>query len=143
MTKIITGKNNYTNAINLIMVYSHEFRSPEVEESQQIHCRRIYLKDKSEPSRVRPVILLSCPTWCPLENEQLLHLPNDIKRYFIQFALYDNLRKKTRKITNEIEIVSASGTFKYRSGTVNSNTVNSKLIRSFCQILARFLSFHV
>ena len=33
----------------------------------------------------------------------------------------------------------------YRSGTVNSNTVNSKfhLIRSFCQIFARFLSFHV
>ena len=33
----------------------------------------------------------------------------------------------------------------YRSGTVNSNTVNSKfhLIRSFCEIFARFLSFHV
>ena len=33
----------------------------------------------------------------------------------------------------------------YRSGTVNSNTVNSKfhLIRSCCEYLARFLSFHV
>ena len=33
----------------------------------------------------------------------------------------------------------------YRSGTVNSNTVNSKFhfIRSFFEILARFLSFHV
>ena len=33
----------------------------------------------------------------------------------------------------------------YRSGTVNSNTVNSKfhLIRSFFEIFARFLSFHV
>ena len=33
----------------------------------------------------------------------------------------------------------------YRSDTVNSNTVNSKfhLIRSFCQIFATFLSFHV
>ena len=33
----------------------------------------------------------------------------------------------------------------YRSGTVNSNTVNSKfhLIRSFCEIFARFLLFHV
>ena len=33
----------------------------------------------------------------------------------------------------------------YRSGTVNSNTVNSKfhLIRSFSEIFARFLSFHV
>ena len=33
----------------------------------------------------------------------------------------------------------------YRSGTLNSNTVNSKfhLIRSFFQIFARFLSFHV
>ena len=35
--------------------------------------------------------------------------------------------------------------FHYRSGTVNSNTVNSKfhLIRSFFEIFARFLSFHV
>ena len=33
----------------------------------------------------------------------------------------------------------------YGSGTVNSNTVNSKfhLIRSFFEIFARFLSFHV
>ena len=33
----------------------------------------------------------------------------------------------------------------YRSGTVNSNTVNLKfhLIRSFFEILARILSFHV
>ena len=33
----------------------------------------------------------------------------------------------------------------YRSGTVNSNTVNSKfhLIRSYCKYLARILSFHV
>ena len=33
----------------------------------------------------------------------------------------------------------------YRSGTVNSNTVNSKfhLIRSLLEIFARFLSFHV
>ena len=33
----------------------------------------------------------------------------------------------------------------YRSGTVNSNTVNSKfhLIRSFFEIFARFLLFHV
>ena len=33
----------------------------------------------------------------------------------------------------------------YRSGTANSNTVNSKfhLIRSFNQDFARFLSFHV
>ena len=34
---------------------------------------------------------------------------------------------------------------RYRSGTLNSNTVNSKfhLIRSFFEILARILSFHV
>ena len=34
---------------------------------------------------------------------------------------------------------------RYRSGTVNSNTVNAKfhLIRSFFEIFARFLSFHV
>ena len=33
----------------------------------------------------------------------------------------------------------------YRSGTVNSNTVNSKfhLIRNFFEIFARFLLFHV
>ena len=36
-------------------------------------------------------------------------------------------------------------TLNYRSGTVNLNTVNSKfhLIRSFFEIFARFLSFHV
>ena len=35
--------------------------------------------------------------------------------------------------------------YQYRSGTVNSNTVNSKfhLIRSFFEIFARFLLFHV
>ena len=35
--------------------------------------------------------------------------------------------------------------FTYKSGTVNSNTVNSKfhLIRSFFEIFARFLLFHV
>ena len=33
----------------------------------------------------------------------------------------------------------------YRSGTVNSNTVNSKfhIIRSYCEYLARILSIHV
>ena len=33
----------------------------------------------------------------------------------------------------------------YRSETLNSSMVNSKfhLIRSFCEIFARFLSFHV
>ena len=33
----------------------------------------------------------------------------------------------------------------YRSGMVNSNTVNSKfhLIRSYCENISRFLSFHV
>ena len=37
------------------------------------------------------------------------------------------------------------GILEYRSGTLNSNTVNSKfhLIRSFFEIFARFLSFHV
>ena len=35
--------------------------------------------------------------------------------------------------------------YNYRSGTVNSNTVNSKfhLIGSFFEIFAKFLSFHV
>ena len=38
-----------------------------------------------------------------------------------------------------------SKTTEYRSGTVNSNTVNSKfhLIRSYCEYLVRILSFHV
>ena len=43
------------------------------------------------------------------------------------------------------EILIPNCKLKYRSGTVNSNTVISKfhLIRSFCEIFARFLSFHV
>ena len=38
-----------------------------------------------------------------------------------------------------------TGLWSYRSGTVNLNTVNLKfhLIRSFCEIFARFLLFHV
>ena len=53
------------------------------------------------------------------------------------------------KHVNWVHINSSSCLFiteiDYRSGTVNSNTVNSKfhLIRSFCEIFARFLSFHV
>ena len=42
-------------------------------------------------------------------------------------------------------LIEHSRVAQYRSGTVNSNTVNSKfhLIRSFFEIFARFLSFHV
>ena len=51
-------------------------------------------------------------------------------------------------VNSGAEFSSVSGTElrdHYRSGTVNSNTVNSKfhLIRSCCEYLARFLSFHV
>ena len=53
-----------------------------------------------------------------------------------QLALINNLLKKHEIIFSH-EFC--------RSGTLNSNTVNSKfhLIRSFFQIFARFLSFHV
>ena len=45
------------------------------------------------------------------------------------------IRKDSSKIQKHV----------YRSGTVNSNTVNSKfhLIQSYCDYLARILSFHV
>ena len=47
--------------------------------------------------------------------------------------------------SNDSHFKSISKEQEYRSGTVNSNTVNSKfhLIRSFFEIFARFLSFHV
>ena len=46
---------------------------------------------------------------------------------------------------NNIKCIASTKIFIYRSGTVNSNTVNSKfhLIRSFFEIFARFLLFHV
>ena len=48
-------------------------------------------------------------------------------------------------VANSFEVEAIYLSLKYRSGTLNSNTVNSKfhLIRSFFEIFARFLSFHV
>ena len=66
----------------------------------------------------------------------------------IKVGVNNNLRKSQHELLaritnkfNDSSLVLSS----YRSGTVNSNTVNSKfhLIRSFCEIFARFLSFHV
>ena len=56
--------------------------------------------------------------------------------------------KKKSKIKTKQKVLTKMTSWNlshYRSGTVNSNTVNSKfhLIRSFCEIFARFLSFHV
>ena len=44
-----------------------------------------------------------------------------------------------------VDVCECTEDIHYRSGTVNSNTVNSKfhLIRSFFEIFAKFLSFHV
>ena len=49
------------------------------------------------------------------------------------------------RIQNFLGSALADTIMHYRSGTANSNTVNSKfhLIRSFNQDFARFLSFHV
>ena len=61
--------------------------------------------------------------------------------YFTQLYLYYIL-----KASFSCSFSQASFAFsEYRSGMVNSNTVNSKfhLIRSFFEIFARFLSFHV
>ena len=62
------------------------------------------------------------------------YLIHDSERYFAHLGIH------TFKCSKGSNIL-----FKYRSGTLNSNTVNSKfhLIRSFFQIFARFLSFHV
>ena len=53
------------------------------------------------------------------------------------------VNQKGKSHTSEVKALCYC--YKYRSGTVNSNTVNSKfhLIRSFFEIFARFLSFHV
>ena len=53
-------------------------------------------------------------------------------KYKLQQMPYENVNEKMIKCH-------------YRSGMLNSNTVNSKfhLIRSFFEIFARFLSFHV
>ena len=53
---------------------------------------------------------------------------------------YSSITKFTRMSISIFYLI-----INYRSGTLNSNTVNSKLhlIRSFFEIFARFLSFHV
>ena len=53
------------------------------------------------------------------------------------------MKAQNKKYKYKYKIIDLNG--KYRSGTVNSNMVNSKfhLIRSFCEIFARFLPFHV
>ena len=49
------------------------------------------------------------------------------------------------KIDDRVVLHTAKEFQYYRSGTVNSNAVNSKfhLIRSYCEYLARILSFNV
>ena len=53
--------------------------------------------------------------------------------------------KKEHILSMETEAHDKKKDSLYRSGTVNSNTVNSKfhLIRSFFEIFARYLLFHV
>ena len=62
------------------------------------------------------------------------------------------VKEKNERLAERLELLEAlvkkmstTESTQYRSGTVNSNTVNSKfhLIQSFCEIFARFLSFHV
>ena len=55
------------------------------------------------------------------------------------------IERKSSLAQSSVEVMCLLKYFCYRSGTVNSNTVNSKfhLIRSCCKYLARFLSFHV
>ena len=57
------------------------------------------------------------------------------RRFLFLFNIYFILIKRT----------DGESSYFYRSGTVNSSTVNSKfhLIRSYCEYLARILSFHV
>ena len=63
----------------------------------------------------------------------------------ISSSLTDRFKRKNGRFVLMGFFLFARREKKYRSGTVNSNTVNSKfhLIRSFFEIFARFLSFHV
>ena len=57
--------------------------------------------------------------------------------YFITCGQTFNLEHTERQAQRQVELQAASGAASsYRSGTVNSNTVNSKfhLIRSYCEI---------
>ena len=63
---------------------------------------------------------------------------------FSRMLLLGPFRTTHSYFDNSVSICPTSVSY-YRSGTFNSNTVNSKfhLIRSFFEIFARFLSFHV
>ena len=58
---------------------------------------------------------------------------------------YESIMQYNMKYVGLLITLNFGKISKYRSGTLNSNTVNLKfhLIRSFFQIFARFLSFHV
>ena len=62
-----------------------------------------------------------------------------------EMALNSNQGNRGNQFIDSYNNSDVGDFFNYRSGTVNSNTVNSKfhLIRSFFEIFARFLSFHV
>ena len=64
---------------------------------------------------------------------------------FLKISSYDYRYFSPVFIYFILNVEKSSNEFDYRSGTVNSNTVNSKfhLIRSYCEYLARILSFHV
>ena len=80
------------------------------------------------------------------------HLFGRVPRLGLPAALTDyqlfnmSIEEKNGDVLSESESESeCESESEYRSGTLNSNTVNSKfhLIRSFFEIFARFLSFHV
>ena len=71
------------------------------------------------------------------------HNDGKLSSIFLRCRIVNNGDSFFRHVGDFFE--SLFGEMLYRSGTVNSNTVNSKfhLIRSCCEYLARFLSFHV
>ena len=79
----------------------------------------------------------------PLKKDQLKYLKNSktLIRKLAEGKVTNNYLATHYMIISYIVKIA----LEYRSGTVNSNTVNSKfhLIRSCCEYLARFLSFHV
>ena len=72
---------------------------------------------------------------CALQNETM----------YVRYATISNSLKTYNFVVITISFQVSIKISRYRSGTVNSNTVNSKfhLIQSFFEIFARFLSFHV
>ena len=118
------------------------------ERRRQRNNKRKHLSFFKYLSAEETIALQNLPLNSPAGRDQEIY--KQFENYgTIYFIIYNTWCYSTKSSGKEnsyaFQYVRLCKIAEYRSGTVNSYTVNSKfhLIRSFCEIYARFLSFHV